>query len=90
MLFDTVITIGTSTNMTHHISTGTLRFLLLLLFFMIKNAPSNLTTIIIEIGMVNAVIPSILMNTGINRYRIVVTTITITVVVSITTTNDCD
>ena len=43
------------------------------------------TTIIIEINMINATIPFIIMNTGINRCRSAVTTVTITVVVTITT-----
>ena len=43
------------------------------------------TTINIEISMVNAPIPSIIMNTGIHRCRTVVTTITITAVVIIAT-----
>ena len=38
------------------------------------------TTMIIEISIVNAIIPFIIMNTGINRCRTVVATITITVV----------
>ena len=65
---------------------------------MIKNTLSNIassnasnsiitlsTTIIIEISMIIATIPSIINNTGINRCRTAVTTSTITVVVSITT-----
>ena len=45
------------------------------------------TTTITEISMVHAIIPSIIIiiNTGINRCRTAVTTITITVVVIITT-----
>ena len=43
------------------------------------------TTIIIDISMMNATLPSIIINTGINRCRIAVTTTTITVVVTITT-----
>ena len=43
------------------------------------------TTMIIEISMVIASIPSIIVNAGINDCRTVVTTITITVVVIITT-----
>ena len=42
------------------------------------------TTILIEISMINATIPSIIMNTGMNRCRTAVTTITTTVVVTIT------
>ena len=65
---------------------------------MIKNTLNNIassnasnriitpsTTIIIEISMINATIPSIISNTGINRGRTAVTTITIAVVVTITT-----
>ena len=94
MLFNTVITIDTGTCIT----TSTWRVLLLLLSFMINstlnilaninahnsiNTPS--TTIIIEISMVNAIIASIILNTGIHRRRTVVTTITITAVVNIAT-----
>ena len=43
------------------------------------------TTIVIEISMINATIPSIIENTAINRCRTAVTTITITVVITITT-----
>ena len=43
------------------------------------------TTRIIEISMVNAILPSFIINTGIHRCRTVVTTITITVVVITTT-----
>ena len=43
------------------------------------------TTIIIEINMINATFPSIIINTGINRCRTAVTTTTITVVVTIAT-----
>ena len=43
------------------------------------------TTIIIEISMINTIMPSIIIHTGINRCRTAVTTITITVVVTITT-----
>ena len=43
------------------------------------------TTIIIEISMINATTPSIIFNTGINRCRTAVTTITTTVVVTTTT-----
>ena len=43
------------------------------------------TTIIIEINMISAIIPSIIITTGINRCRTAVTTITITVVVTIAT-----
>ena len=105
MLFNTVINVDTSTSMIHNISTRALCLLLLLLSFMITNTLSNIansnasnsiltpsTTIIIEISMINATIPSIIINTGINRCRPAVTTITITVVVTITTINyhDCD
>ena len=41
-------------------------------------------TIIVEISMINATIPSIIINTGINRCRTAVTTITITAVVTST------
>ena len=64
---------------------------------MIKNTLSNIansnasnsiitlsTTITIEISMINATSPSIIINTGMNRCRTAVTTITITVVVTIT------
>ena len=43
------------------------------------------TTIFLEISMVKAIIPSILINTGTNRCRTVATTMTITAVVIITT-----
>ena len=43
------------------------------------------TTRIFEISMINAAIPSIIMNAGINRCRTAVTAITFTVVVIITT-----
>ena len=46
------------------------------------NTPSS--TIIVEISMINATIPSIIINTGINRCGTAVPTITITVVVTIT------
>ena len=46
--------------------------------------PSTSTTIIVEISMINATIPPIIIHTGINRCRAAVTTITITVVVTIT------
>ena len=65
---------------------------------MINNALSNIanssasnciitpgTTIITEIGMITATIPSLKINTGINRCRTAGTTITITVVVTVTT-----
>ena len=42
------------------------------------------TSLIIEISMIKATIPSIIINSGINRCRTAVTTITITVVVTIT------
>ena len=102
MLFNTVINIDTSTSMIHNISTSALCLLLLLLLFMIHNTLNNIansnagngiitpsTTIILEISMINATIPSIIVNTGINRCRAVVTTtratITVTVVVTIIT-----
>ena len=101
MLFNTVINIDTSTSMIHDISTRTLCLLLLLLSFMINNTLSNIansnasnniiapsTSIIVEISMINATIPSIIGNTGIDRCRTAVTTITIiTVVVNY---HDCD
>ena len=43
------------------------------------------TTIILETSMIDATIPSIIINTGIIRCRPVVTTITMTAVVTITT-----
>ena len=98
MLFNAVVNIDTSTSMIHNISTCTLCLLLLLLSFMINNTLSTIansnvsnsiitpsTTIIFEISMINATIPSIIINTGVNRCRTAVTTITITVVVTITT-----
>ena len=96
MLFNTVINIDTRTSMVHSISTRTLCLLLVLLSCMIKNTLSNIAsshasnmiitpTLIIEISMVNATIPSFIINTGINRCRTAVTTLTITVVVTITT-----
>ena len=98
MLFNTVISIDTSTSMVHNISTRTLCLLLVLLSFMINNTLSNIassnasnriitpsTTITIEISMINATIPSIIINTGIKRCRTAVTTFIITVVVTITT-----
>ena len=98
MLFNSVLNIDTSTNMVHNISTGTLCLLLVLLSFMINNTLSNIassnasnriitpsTTIIIETNMINATIPCIIINTGIDRCRTAVTTIAITVVVTITT-----
>ena len=95
MLFDTVVNIDTRTSMVHNISTRALCLLLVLLSFMINNTLSNIatsnagnriitpsTTMIIEISMINATIPSIIINTGLNRCR----TITIVVfVVTITT-----
>ena len=54
-----------------------------------RNASNSISTpstsILIETSMINATIPSIIINTGINRCRTAVTTITITVVVTITT-----
>ena len=97
MPFNTIINIDTSTSMVH-ISTRTLCFLLVLLSFMIHNTLSNIassnasnwiitasTTIIIEISMMNATIPSIIIHTGINRCRTAATTITIAAVVTTTT-----
>ena len=82
MLFNIVINIDTSTSMIHNTSTRTLCLLLLLLSCMIHNTLSNIansnasnsiitpsTTIIIEISMINATIPSIIINTAINRCR---------------------
>ena len=43
------------------------------------------TTIVIDISMINATIPSIIINTGIHRCRTAVTPSIITVVVTITT-----
>ena len=84
--------------MVQNISTRTLCLLLVLLSFMSNNTLSKIassnarnriiapsTTTIIEISMTNATNPSIISNTGINRCRTAVTTITITVVVTITT-----
>ena len=98
MLFNIVMNIDTSTSMIHNIRPRTLCLLLLLLSFMIDNTLSNIansnannsimtpsTTIIIDISMISATIPSIVVNTGINRCRTAVTTITITVVVTTTT-----
>ena len=98
MLLNTAIDTDTSTSMIHNISTRTLCLLLLLLSFMINSTLSNIassnaskkiitpsTTITIEISMINATIPCIIINTGINRCRTAVTTITITVVVTTTT-----
>ena len=97
MLFNTVISIDTSTSMVPNISIRTLCLLLVLVSFMINNtlsiASSNAsnrtippsTTIITEISMMNATIPSIIIDTGINRCRTAGTTITITVVVTTTT-----
>ena len=42
------------------------------------------TTIIIKISMVNAIIPSLILNMSINCCKTVVTTVTITAVVTIT------
>ena len=98
MLFNTVIDFDTSTRMTRNISTSNLCLLLIPLLFMINdtlrviariNAQSNIfipnTTVVIEISMAHADIPSGSMNTGINPCRTIVTTITIIVVVTITT-----
>ena len=95
MLFNTVLNIDTCTSTVHNISTRALCLLLLLLSFMMNNTLSNIansnasnsisTTIVIEISMINATIPSIIINTGIHRCRTAVTTITITVVVTVTT-----
>ena len=80
--------------MIHNISTSTSCLLLLLLLFMMNTILSTIantnaiiahsTTKIIEISMVNSTIPSIIINTSINRCRTAVTTITITVVVILT------
>ena len=99
MLFNIVIKIDTSTCMIHNISTSVPCLLLLLLLFMINstlsivantNAQNSIvtssTTIFIEIRMVNAIIHSVIVNTGFYRCRTVVTAITISFVVSITTT----
>ena len=98
MLFNTVTHIDTSTSMIHDTSTRTLCFLPLLLSFMISNTLSNIvngnasngtitlsTTITIEISMINASIPSMIINTGIHHCKSAVTTIAVTVVVTITT-----
>ena len=98
MLFNSVISIDTSTSMSHNISTRTLCLLLLLLLFMTNNTLSNIAnsrasisiitpsaSIILEISMINATMPSIIINVGINRCGTAVTTFTITVVVTITT-----
>ena len=98
MLFNTVININTRTSMVHSISTRTLCLVLVLLSCMINDTLSHIasshasnkiitpsTTIILEISMIEATIPSIIINTGINRCRTAVTTITITVIVTITT-----
>ena len=101
MFFNAVIKIGTSTCMIHNVSTSASWLLLLLLLLAINstlsiianiNAHNSIitpsTTIVIEISMLNAIIPSIIViiiNTGIYRCRTVVTMITMTVVVSITT-----
>ena len=84
--------------MIQNIGTNTLCLLLLLVLFKIfstlgiivnVNAHNSINTpsatIIIEISMVNGIIPTIIINTGINRCRTVVTTIGITVVVIFTT-----
>ena len=98
MLFNTVINIDVSSSVTHNINTSTLCFILLLLLYMINNTlnivaninarnsiitPS--TTITIEISIVNASIPSILIHSGINGCRTVVTAIAIIVVVTLAT-----
>ena len=95
MLLNSVIKIDTSTSMNHKISTSTLCLLLLLALDMINNilnisaninahtciiTPS--TTIINEISMVNAILPSMITNIGTNRCKTVVTTIAIPVVVT--------
>ena len=98
MCFNTVIKTGTSTSVIQNTSTSTSCLLLLLFLFMMNSTLSTFVnihahksiitpsaTIIIEISMVNAVIPSIIINTGINRCRTVATTITVTVVVITTT-----
>ena len=90
--------IDTNTSMIHNISTRKLCLLLLLLSFMTSNTLSNIatsnannsiitpsTTTIIEISMIHATIPSIIMHTGSNRCRTAATTITLTAVVTTTT-----
>ena len=80
-------------------STSTRWLLLLLLLFIVSstlNTTANInahnsiltasTKIIIEISMINATIPSIIINTGVNHCRTVLTTIAITVVVITITT----
>ena len=85
--------------MNHKISASTLCLLLLLAVYTMNNILSIIanmnaddsiitpsTTIILEISMVNATTPSIIVNTGINHCRTVVSTIT----VSVTFYDDCD
>ena len=91
MLLNTVIRTDTISSMTYNINTSTLCLLPVRVFYMINNTLSIIatinahndnitssTTIIIEISMVIAIIPSIIGNTGINRCR-TVTAITTTV-----------
>ena len=98
MLFNTVINIDTSTSLVHDVSTSALCLLPLLRIFMINTTLSDIaninasnsiftpsTTIILETSMIKGTIPSIIINSGSNRWRTVVTTSTITVVVTITT-----
>ena len=88
----------TTTSMIHNISTSTLCLLLSLHLCIINNTRSNIanihahnkiitpsTTRTVETSLGSATIPSIILNTGINRCRTAVTTIIITVVVAITT-----
>ena len=85
--------------MIHNISTRTLCLFLLLFSFMINNTLSNIansnasnsivtpsTSILIEISMINAIIPSIIVNTGVHRCRTDLTNVSIPVVVTISTT----
>ena len=98
MLFNTDMKIDSGTCMIHNISSSTSCLLLLLLLFLISStlgiivninahsssiSPSN--TILIETSIVSAIIPSMIITTGINRCRTVVTTLAIPVVVIIIT-----
>ena len=93
MLLNTVINIDTSTRMIHNICTRTL--CMSIATFIHNNTLSNIassnasnsiitpsTTIVIEIGMINATMPSSIINTGINRCGTAVTTITVVVTVT--------
>ena len=90
MLFNIVINIDSSNSMIQNISTRTLCLVLLLLSSMINNTLSNIansnasnsvitpsTSITIETSMINAIIPSIIINAGSNRCWTAVTTITL-------------